>query len=155
MLLVKEVLHPYERECSMVRRSAFILVMASAILALAFMPNASAAPLPELEETGVSWVASPDCSQLVVRVEVTNSGTANAGQFVLGYQWSFGSEYEHLRKVFRRGLNAGASKTVTFVIPYAADELMDNIFTVDRKNQVAELDETNNETSDQDVYCFS
>jgi hypothetical protein len=140
----------------LIRRSGLVLVLGTFLLALVVMPRAAAATTaaPDLKVTEESWVGSPDCSQLTVRVEVTNIGNADAGKFVLTYQWSFAGPYEQLKKTFKK-LNAGSSRTVEFVIAYSADELMDNIFTADAKHQVAESDETNNEATDQDVYCFS
>ena len=96
-------------------------------------------------------------STLTIKVEVTNPGFGtSAGRFAVGSKWSFNFRtYQRERGNFRRGLAAGESKTLVFQIPYHADQYMDNIVFVDSRYDVDESDETNNQTSDLDVYRFS
>jgi hypothetical protein len=112
--------------------------------------------LPELKTTGTTFIGSADCSTLTIKVEVTNEGTANAGGFAVGLKWSFNfTTYHRQRGIVRRGLAAGESRTLIFSVPYHADRYMDDVVLVDSRRDVEESDETNNETSDLDVYCFS
>jgi CARDB protein len=134
---------------------------ASAALLIGLVGPAGAlserADLPELRETGITWIGSGDCSYLTIKVEVTNQGTLDAGRFAVGLKWHFSGFVSggHKRHDFRQGLAVGEEKTLVFKIPYHADQYMDTSVFVDSRNDVEESDETNNETFDTDVYCFS
>lgn len=116
--------------------------------------SAAAERLPDLKETGVTWKGARDCSNLDIRVDVENvgvEGTAVSSMFT--YQWSFDfANYERIRfKV--RPLAPGQVKVISFTIPYVRGSWMDNIFIMDARDDVVEVDETNNESSDADIYC--
>jgi subtilase family serine protease len=138
------------------RRSFVAGAALSVFLVIGAMPSfAAGGRLPDLKETGVTWKGARDCSHVDIRVDVENVGTETTGvSTVFTYLWSFDFHtYDRVRfKV--RPLEPGQVKQITFSIPYRAGSYMDNIFIVDARDDVVEADETNNETSDLDVYCF-
>jgi hypothetical protein len=138
------------------RRTLVIGALLSVFLVVGVMPSSAAGRrLPDLMETEVTWIGARDCSHVDIRVDVENVGTEGTGvSTVFTYLWSFDfSNYEKLRFKIRP-LAPGQVKEVTFSIPYRGGSYMDNIFIVDARDDVVEADETNNETSDLDVYCF-
>jgi CARDB protein len=146
----------------MSHRARLLTVAAtSAALLIGFVGPAGArsgqSGVPELRETGITWIGSADCTYLTIKVEVSNNGTADAGRFKVGLKWQFAGfgDGGHKGDNFRYGLAVGQEKTLVFKIPYHVDQYMDTFVRVDSRNDIAESDETNNETVDTDVYCFS
>jgi hypothetical protein len=88
---------------------------------------------------------------------VTNQGAVDAGRFAVGLKWLFAGFVGegHKRHNFRYGLAVGEERTLVFKIPYHADQYMDTYVFVDSRNDGEESDETNDQTFDTDVYCFS